>query len=476
VTLEQLRSAPLLADLPDAMLRRLLEAAPQELLGEGEVLLREGENASSLYVVLEGELQVTKRYDTSDVLLAVCGPGELLGELSMAHGRPRSATVRAVTPARVLRIEADTLTELLAEPRVAVILLATVTRRLEEQELQLRQHDRMATLGTLTAGLLHELNNPAAAVARSVEQLDAALRSWQQVDARVLEPDLLERLADLLETATPPGSAIARLDAETELGELLADLRLPSGGSVTATLAALGVATGDLRRELVASPESCREPALRWLAGRGRLAALLSETATAAARISEVVGAVKHYSHVDEAPVQEVDVHDGLEAAWTLLRGRVPSGLRFERDYDPDLPHIEGYPGDLNTVWTNLLDNAVDAAGEHGAITVRTRARQDTVVVTVENTGPEVPAEVLERVFDPFFTTKPVGHGAGLGLATSYAVIAHRHRGQLRMTSQEGRTVVTAELPHTLDPAAPSGSADDGPGGRSAVAAGSRAS
>jgi signal transduction histidine kinase len=475
VTLEQLRAAPLLADLPDAVLRRLLEAAPQEVLGEGEVLLREGEQATALYVVLEGELQVTKRYDTSDVLLAVCGPGELLGELSMAHGRPRSATVRAVTAARLLRVEGDTMTELLTEPRVAVILLGTVTRRLEEQELQLRQHDRMATLGTLTAGLLHELNNPAAAVARSVEQLAAALTSWQRIDTHQLEPALLGRLGDLLERASPPGSAIARLEAETELEELLDELRLPSKGTVAATLAALGVAPGDLRRELAAAPPGCREPALQWLAGRGRLAALLSETATAAARISEVVGAVKHYSHVDEAPVQEVDVHDGIEAAWTLLRGRVPPGLRLERDYDPELPHIEGYPGDLNTVWTNLLDNAVDAAGERGTITVRTRAGEDGIVVTVENTGPEVPAEVLERVFDPFFTTKPVGRGAGLGLATSYAVIAHRHRGQLRMTSREGRTVVTAELPHTLDPA-PSGSDRGAPGGRSAAEAGSRAS
>jgi signal transduction histidine kinase len=401
VTLDRLRAVPLLADLPDEMLTALLEAAPEVALDEGEVLLAEGDQASALYVVLEGELEVTKSFDGTDVLLAVCGRGELLGELSMVHGRPRSATARALTPARLLRIEPDALTELLTEPRVAVTLLATVTRRLEEIELHMRQHDRMATLGTLTAGLLHELNNPAA--------------------------------------------AIARLDVEDRLEDLV---RTRGLGDVTdaSTLAAAGVDAEDLDELLASLPPACHLPAWQWLVGRGRLAALVAETSAAATRISEVVGAVKRYSHVDETPVQDVDVHEGLEAAWTLLGGRVPSRVELVRDYDPALPSIEGYPGDLNTVWTNLLDNALDAVGDQGTITVRTLGRDGGVEVSVENTGPEVPPRVLERVFDPFFTTKQVGKGSGIGLATSHGVV-RRHRGQMRMTSEPGRTTVTVTLP-----------------------------
>jgi signal transduction histidine kinase len=451
VTVEQLRASPLLAELPEEMLAALLQAAPEEVLDEGETLIAEGEPASALYVVLEGELEVTKRLDATDVLLAVCGAGELLGELSMVHGRPRSATVRAATPARLLRIDPDTLADLLTEPHVAITLLATVTRRLEELELQLRQHDRMATLGTLTAGLLHELNNPAAAIARSVEQLAGQLTAWQEIQADILEPEVIERLGRLLARAVPPSSAIARLELEGGIdGVLRPDERV--GGDAPATLAALGVAPADLRGVLDDLPDGCRGPALRWLVGRGRLDTLVTETSTAAARISEVVGAVKRYSHVDEAPVQDVDVHDGLEAAWTLLGGRVPARVELVRDYDPELPRIEGYPGDLNTVWTNLLDNALDAVGDHGTVTVRTRGGADGVEVSVANTGPEVPDEVLARVFDPFFTTKPVGKGTGLGLATSYGVVTHRHRGRLTMTSEPDHTVVTVALPSTLAP------------------------
>jgi signal transduction histidine kinase len=445
VTLDRLRAVPLLADLPDEMLTALLEAAPEVALDEGEVLLAEGDQASALYVVLEGELEVTKSFDGTDVLLAVCGRGELLGELSMVHGRPRSATARALTPARLLRIEPDALTELLTEPRVAVTLLATVTRRLEEIELHMRQHDRMATLGTLTAGLLHELNNPAAAIARSVEQLDTALTSWQGLDPRALDPDVTGRLARLLDEAARPSSAIARLDVEDRLEDLV---RTRGLGDVTdaSTLAAAGVDAEDLDELLASLPPACHLPAWQWLVGRGRLAALVAETSAAATRISEVVAAVKRYSHVDETPVQDVDVHEGLEAAWTLLGGRVPSRVELVRDYDPALPSIEGYPGDLNTVWTNLLDNALDAVGDQGTITVRTLGRDGGVEVSVENTGPEVPPRVLERVFDPFFTTKQVGKGSGIGLATSHGVV-RRHRGQMRMTSEPGRTTVTVTLP-----------------------------
>jgi signal transduction histidine kinase len=447
MTLDRLRAAPLLADLPDEMLTALLDAAGELKLQPGEVLMAEGETATALFVVLEGELEVTKCLDGADVMLAVCVAGDLLGELSMVHGRPRSATVRATTPVSVLRIEPDTLTELLTRPNVAVTLLATVTRRLEELELQLRQHDRMAQLGTLTAGLLHELNNPAAAIARSTGQLGAALEELQTLPLGRLAHDVPARMAGLLDGAVAGSSGLARLDAEERLERTLDDADLHGCVGLATSLAALGVDPDRLARTLGELSQDDRDTAVRWLALRGRLARLAQETGVAAGRISEVVGAVKRYSHVDEAAVQEVDVHDGLEAALTLLGGRVPSGVEIVRRYEAGLPTIEGFPGDLNTVWTNLLDNALDAVGERGRITICTRARADDVEVTVENTGPAVSDEVIERVFDPFFTTKPIGKGTGLGLATSHGVVVNRHRGRMEMTSAPDATRVSVVLP-----------------------------
>jgi signal transduction histidine kinase len=447
VTLDRLRAAPLLADLPDEMLVALLDAAGDVKLAPDEVLMVEGETATALFVVLEGELEVTKDLDGDEVLLATCGAGDLLGELSMLHGRPRSATVRATTPATVLRIEPDTLTELLTRPNVAVTLLATVTRRLEELELQVRQHDRMAQLGTLTAGLLHELNNPAAAIARSVARLGETVAEWQRLSGDHLEDHVRDRLAGLLDRAVEPTSGLARLEAEERIERMLEVHGLRPNGAAAASLAALGITAGDLEEVLADLGPAGRGTAVSWLTLRGRLTRLVDETAAAAGRISEVVAAVKRYSHVDEARVQDVDVHDGLEAALTLLGGRIPSGVEVVRLYDEDLPTIEGFPGDLNTVWTNLLDNALDAVGESGRITIRTRGSGDGVEVSVENTGPVVPPEVLDRVFDPFFTTKPIGKGTGLGLAMAYGVVAKRHRGRISMTSVPEATRVSVMLP-----------------------------
>jgi signal transduction histidine kinase len=438
-----LPSSSLLAELPAPVLQALLDAGRQLELEPGQVLMREGDEPDGLYVVLEGALSVSKVIDGVETPLGTCGPGDPLGELSIVQGRPRLATVRATTQARVLCVAPDTFQDLLTAPHVALALLATVAQRLEVLELQLRQQGRMAMLGSLSAGLLHELNNPAAAVGRSVARLGEVLAAWQKVDAD-LDTALRHRLTALLDQAAAPDTPLARLDVEDELVAHLDALGIADAAEMAPHLAGAGIRAADLDATLLADGDA---GPLRWLALRGRLLRLLAEAGAGAARISEVVAAMKRYAHVDEASVQDVDVHEGIESTLTLLTGRVPSGVEIVREYDPALPTVEGYPGDLNSVWTNLLDNALDAIGGAGTLTVRTAATAPGVRVEIENTGPAIPPEVLERAFDPFFSTKPVGEGTGLGLATSYAVVAQRHRGRLSLTSQPGRTVATVVLP-----------------------------
>jgi signal transduction histidine kinase len=442
MSVEQPVTSSLLADLSDNAVAELRDAGDELVLAPGQVLMREGDEPDGLYIVLDGELAVSRDVNGAEHLLGISRAGEPLGELSVVRARPRLATVRASTAARVLRIAPEDLDELLRDAAVVRSLLTTMSRRLEVLELQLRQQERMAMLGSLSAGLLHELNNPAAAVARGVARLGEVLDAWQKVDADT-ESGLRERLHELLARRRAPSSPLDRLDAEDALGTRLHELGGREAADLVPSLAAVGLVPEDLD-ELIG--EHGVAP-LRWIALQGRLRRLLDEASTGAMRISEVVAAMKHYAHVDEAPAQAVDVHEGLEAALTLLAGKVPASVRIVRDYDPRMPTVPGYPADLNAVWTNLLDNALDAIDEQGVLRLRTVWTGSAARVEIENTGPTIPEDVLDRVFDPFFTTKPIGQGTGLGLATSYAVVVHRHRGRLELSSEAGRTVATVTLP-----------------------------
>jgi signal transduction histidine kinase len=445
---EALRASPLFASLSARTLAGLAHRAEAVTLEPGEVLFAQGEEPAGLYLVAEGELEVVRRRGSTELQVATSHRGDLVGELALAHGGPRTATVRAVTPARLLLLDTDAFADLLTDRDAAMSLLGMVTRRLGELELELRRHDRMALLGTLAAGLLHELNNPAAAVTRSVDRLAEMTVAWQDLDADLEDRALLGALGGLLDRARPPPSALQRLETETEIERTLAALGVVADETdLTSPLAGLGIAPPDLASVLAGVPPSDAARALRWLALRGQVARLVEETRTGAARISEIVGAVKGYVHVGETGSRDVDVHEGIEAALTLLRGRIPSGVRIVRAYDPDLGTVPGFPADLSSVWMNLLDNALDAVGERGTITIRTEPLPAAIRVEVANTGPAVPPAILDRVFDPFFTTKAVGEGTGLGLATTYSVVTGRHQGTVELTSVEDDTVATVTLP-----------------------------
>ncbi len=433
-----LRGSRLFAELPDDEVAALASSSRTVDLAPGEVLMSEGSPPDAMYVVTDGELEISRHANGADLLLNVCGPGDLIGELGVAHGRPRSATVRARGPARVQRIGAEALDTLLSHPAAARALLTATTRRLAREEGLLRQHERMAALGALAAGLLHEVNNPASAVQRGASRLKALLAADDGAD---------HPLHPLVGAQPPPEDPLARADAEAAIARALTAAGVPGGWGAAADLVRLGVEPGALGRALADLPEDRRGPVVRELVRAEEVRAVLEEVSAGADYLSKIVSGVRPLAYAADQSLTQVDVHAGLEQALVLVRHKVPPGVRIVRDLDPRPQTIEGWAADLAMVWTNLLDNALAAVGQQGEVTVRTRGEPDAVVVDVENTGPTVPPEVLARAFDAFFTTKPIGQGTGLGLATSLAVVAQRHKGTLTLNSEDGVTRARVVLP-----------------------------
>jgi signal transduction histidine kinase len=442
-----LRGSRLFGLLPEQDVTELAAASERVQLPAGGVLMAEGSPPDAMYIVLDGDLEVTRETAAGPVLLNVCGPGEVIGELGIAHGRPRSATVRARTPVTVQRVGADALDRLLAHPRSARALVTATSGRLDHEHGLLRHHERMAALGALAAGLLHEINNPAAAIQRGAERLRA-----------LIEADATGTPLDPLAGAVPvPEDPLDRSDAEQELSARLAAAGVADGWATAGGLVRLGVDPEALAAALAALPVDQRGTAVRDLTRRAEIRALLDEISTGAEYLSRIVSGVRPLAYAADQALTDVDVHAALDQALVLLRHKVPPGVRVSRDYDPLPQHVQGWPADLAMVWTNLLDNALAAAAPQGRVTVRTRGEPDRVVVDIENTGDPVPPEVLARAFDAFYTTKPIGQGTGLGLSTSLAVVQQRHGGELTLGSADGITRARVVLPRSVrSPTGPS--------------------
>lgn len=422
---EGLRASRLFAHLPDDELARLAEMSEPMRLAAGERLLEEGTEGDAFYVVTDGQVDVSKRSGEGDFPLAVVGPGGVVGEMAVIEDRPRNASVTARTAVTVVRVPREALTAALERPEAARAILRTVMERLRSTEAQLREREKLAALGTLSAGLAHELNNPAAALRRSADALAAAL----------VGRDALPQPAELPPRPNPRQlSALERADAADAFGELV-------DPSASAALVDAGW-TADALRAV---------PALTvaWLAADAIVSDLLGELRLAAERISEVVGAVKGYAYLDQAPVQRVDVRIGLEQTLVILRHRLKSGVEVRRDFGADVPEIEGYGSELNQVWTNLIDNAVDAMAGSGVLTLSAEREGNGVRVSVCDSGSGVPESIRGRLFEPFATTKPPGSGTGLGLHISHSVVA-RHSGWIEVESEPGRTCFIVTLPAHL--------------------------
>jgi len=429
---ERLRDTPLFGGLEDAHLERLVAMAQIVDLSPGELLIREGDVADSLYVVLDGELEVTKQSGTSEIPLAQVGPGSLQGEIAALEGGRRLASVRALGQAEALRVPIDAVRGLLAAgPDIALAIIRTAVGRLRAMEATLREREKLAALGTLSAGLAHELNNPAAAALRSVRALEEAVGAAESLPRPSPPP---RPPAD----ARPPRSALERADRIDELTAVTGD------SDAATSLADAGWTAEALRSQ--------PHEVVPWLAADASVRLLLGELTMALERIRDIVAAVKGYTYLDQAPVQRIDVRTGLEQTLVILRHRLRD-VDVRTDLPDDLPQVEAYGSELNQVWTNIVDNAVDAMDGRGTLTISARPQPQPggtgVRVSICDSGPGIPPDVRRRLFEPFYTTKEPGRGTGLGLHISHNVIV-RHGGRIEVETEPGRTCFVVTLQSAL--------------------------
>jgi signal transduction histidine kinase len=333
------------------------------------------------------------------------------------------------------------------------------------QEVMLRQSEKLATLGKLSAGMAHELNNPAAAAQRGAGQLMEAVSQLQQTYLKLGELKLTESQLDLLlaldkvaqERASQPADldSLTRSDREDELETWLDKQGVEKAWEISPALVNLGYEPDELAA-LVADFSPAQFPiAIEWLNCTYQIYSLLEEIGQGAGRITEIVKALKGYTYLDQAPIQNVNLHEGLDSTLVILRSKLKPGITVHRQYAPDLPRIQAYGSELNQVWTNLIDNAIDAMNGSGTITLRTRKDAAWAIVEIEDTGPGIPEEIQPHLFDPFFTTKPPGQGTGLGLNISHNIVVQKHGGRIDVVSRPGMTRFEVRIPLDCVPVEP---------------------
>ena len=381
-----------------------------------------------------------------------------IGAIPTLLEAPAAITLRAETDIRYAVIDPETFTDLLLSERPVfrrvISQVKPVLGRITQRQ---QQHERLESLGTMAAGLAHELNNPASAATRTASDLADALGVLSRAVGVFIESpferDAARHLVEMQTSALQRCAAqtvISALDAadlEDELTDQLSDLGVAEAWTLSSPLAAAGI-DGAFIREVADTAGDYAVPALRWIAASLSARQLAGELRDSTDQMSHLVKAIKSYAYMDRGEVVQVDVREGLETTLTILGHKLKhTTIEITRDYDPSLPKLTVHGAELNQVWTNLLDNAIDALGETGHITITTRRDGDCAEIDIADDGPGIPDEIRNRVFDPFFTTKDVGHGTGLGLDTARRIIVDRHRGSLALDTKPGSTVFTVRMP-----------------------------
>jgi signal transduction histidine kinase len=452
-----LRGLALFDGLGDDQLDRLWSAGSEWPFTTGDVPFREGKPADYWWVLLDGSLSLVRRVGQQETELGVMSnPGQWAGGFQAwdAHG-VYMATARGVVPGRLLRVPAEALGEVAREwfP-FGVHLIAGLVNTVRSIEAKARQRESLVALGTLAAGLAHEINNPASAATRAVDALGQAtetlLTSLRSLGERSMTaeqfvaPDTLRRG---IASGGEELDALGVADREEELAEWLVRHDVDRDWLIAPPFAAAGAGVELFERASSTLAPAQLEAGLEWVASSLAVAGLLGEIREATHRVSELVAAVRSYSQLDRALVQQTDLTEGLESTLVMLGHKLRGGVDVIRDYAEDLPAVEAIPGELNQVWTNVIDNAVDAMEGSGTLRVTVRGVEDGVVVEIADDGPGVPDDVAAHAFEPFFTTKDVGKGTGLGLDISRRIVVERHGGDISLESRDGGAVVVVRLP-----------------------------
>ncbi|MCK1820200.1 ATP-binding protein [Streptomyces sp. XM83C] len=447
------------------------------LCGEGRVELfepgpvyTEGTPATCFYVMIEGTVVLYRRVGDEDVEVNRTSQRGVYAGAMQAYLGDRvpqvyNNSMRVTEPTRFFVLPADTFASIMREwfP-MAVHLLEGLFFGAKNSQRTIGQRERLLALGTLSAGLTHELNNPAAAAVRATATLrERVAKMRHKLSVISSGPYDRERLAGLIEiqerTAERVGKAPAlspleASDREDVLTDWLDDHGIPEGWRIAPAFVQAGLDVDWLEQVAAAVDEDMLPGAVGWLNYTVETELLMDEIEDSTARVSRLVDAAKQYSQLDRAPYQIADVHDLLDSTLLMLSGKTGRRIEVVKDYDRTLPRIPAYPAELNQVWTNIVDNAVAAindSGGDGTLTVRTGRRGDRLTVEFRDTGPGVPPEIRDRIFDPFFTTKPVGQGTGLGLDISWRIVVNKHRGSIEVDSEPGDTRFRVLLPLTAD-------------------------
>ncbi|MGH9112982.1 MAG: ATP-binding protein [Acidimicrobiales bacterium] len=463
---DKLRTLFLFEHLSDDQLEWLAARGRVVEYPPGATIHAEGAPASCFLVLLSGTLAMSKRVAGGELeLFRTDHYGSYTGSFNAFvpdRGVPQVylATSRAVTDCRLYELPAAEFGQAVRDwfPMAAHFLAGSATQGQDASDI-VERHERLVALGSVTAGLTHELNNPVAAVMRATATLRERLTGMRAdlgalIRGGDLDSSMLEALGALVGEAlerrrdAPALTPMEASDREDELAGWLDDHGVTEGWEIAPTLVAAGLGVGWVEQLAGLVPASQLQAGLTYPVRALESDSMLDEITEAAGRISALLASAKQYTQMDRAPLQTFDVHEGLDATLTMLGHKLGEGIAIVREYDRSLPHIAAYPGELNQVWTNLIDNAVDAMDGQGKLTVRTGLNgDDRLLVEIGDTGPGVPDEVRSRIFEPFFTTKAMGKGTGLGLDIAWRIVVGRHHGDIRLRTEPGDTRFQVVLP-----------------------------
>ena len=462
--IETLRKVPLFSQLSENRLNWLLEQGTDIRLQPGDIHRHEGDLADCAFVLLEGEIKVTQKVDNQEVLLATYKPPALFGELPILMDQEQLwASGRAVSNCWIFELPKPAFLELLSSCTcIMTAIFRTMAQRLQEVQMISQQREKLVALGTLAAGLAHELNNPASASIRAVGQLKKTFQELQPLTLKFTQESLTTSQQDFLcnlqqeiinqALNAPKLDPLLLSDQEDSVTDWLDEQAISNSWQLAPTLVAAGLDINWLNLVKTNFNQSLLNNVINWIVVTITEVRLVAEIERSTTRISTLVGAVKDYSYMDQAPLQIIDIHQGLESTLTMLSYKLKGGIKVIKEYGCDLPKINAYGSELNQVWTNLIDNAIDALDENSSkedptIWIRTNCEGDALMVEIADSGVGIPPEKLAHIFEPFFTTKGVGKGTGLGLHIAYRIVVGQHQGDIQVVSQPGDTRFQIRLP-----------------------------